>query len=142
DGLAVIAHPKADWVDAMTVEELKAIWRPEAQGTILRWNQVRPGWPDAELRLFGAGTDSGTYDYFTHAIVGTEHASRGDFTSSEDDNVLVQGVSTDVHALGFFGYAYYLENADRLKLVPIDDGVAENGDGPIAPTPETVANGT
>ena len=142
DGLAVAVHPKNDWVDHMTVEELKTIWAPESQGKVLKWSQVREGWPDSDLHLFGPGIDSGTYDYFTQAIVGKEHSSRGDFTSSEDDHVLVQGVSTDPAGLGFFGYAYYAENKDKLKLVPIDDGNASNGDGPVAPSPETVENGT
>jgi phosphate transport system substrate-binding protein len=135
-------NPKNDWVDHLTVEELKTLWQPEAQGKIMRWNQVRAGWPDQEIHLFGAGVDSGTFDYFTAAIVGTEHASRGDFTSSEDDNVLVQGVSTDPRALAFFGFAYYAENREALKLIPIEDGNDENGAGPIAPSPETVADGT
>jgi phosphate transport system substrate-binding protein len=142
DGLAVMVHKGNAWVDHMTVAELKTIWAPEAQGKVTRWSQVRKGWPDKDLRLFGAGIDSGTYDYFTQAIVGKEHSSRGDFTSSEDDNVLVQGVSSDQNSLGFFGYAYYQENKDKLKLVPIDDGVDDNGKGPIEPSPETVENGT
>ncbi len=142
DGLAVMVHPSNDWVDHMTVGELKKIWAPEAQGKIMTWNQVRQGWPNKPLHLFGAGVDSGTYDYFTQAIVGKEHASRGDFTSSEDDNVLVQGISSDPAALGFFGYAYYQESKDKLKLVPIDDGKDANGKGPITPSPETVENGT
>ena len=142
DGLAVMVHPSNDWVDHMTVAELKTIWAPEAQGKITKWSQVRKGWPDRDIHLFGAGVDSGTYDYFTKAIVGTEHASRGDFTSSEDDNVLVQGISSDPAALGFFGYAYYQESKDKLKLVPIEDGNDENGKGPISPSPETVENGT
>ncbi|MHA2641241.1 MAG: PstS family phosphate ABC transporter substrate-binding protein [bacterium JZ-2024 1] len=142
DGLTVVVHPKNDWVDYMTVEELRRLWAPEAQGKITRWNQIRPSWPDKEIHLFGAGVDSGTYDYFTEAIVGKEHSSRGDFTSSEDDNVLVQGVASDVHALGFFGVAYYEENADKLRAVPIDDGNDANGKGPVAPDYENVANGT
>jgi len=142
DGIAVVAHKQADWIDYMTVEELKKLWAPEAQGRVTRWNQIRPDWPDEELHLFGAGVDSGTYDYFTQAIVGEEHSSRGDFTSSEDDNVLVQGIANDVQALGFFGLAYYVENRDKLKIVPIDDGNEENGSGPIAPSLETVADGT
>lgn len=142
DGIAVVVHPANDWVDHLTVAELQALWRPEAQGEILRWSQVRTGWPDEEVHLFGPGVDSGTYDYFTKAIVGTEHSSRGDFTSSEDDNVLVQGIATDRLALGFFGFAYYEENASRLKLVPIEDGDESNGAGPIAPSPQTVADGT
>jgi phosphate transport system substrate-binding protein len=142
DGLAVVVHPKNTWATSMTVAELKKLWEPGAQGTIMRWSQVRDGWPDQEIHLFGAGVDSGTFDYFTEVIAGKSGASRGDYTSSEDDNVIVQGVSGDVHALGFFGYAYYEQNKDKLKLVPVDDGDASNGDGPIAPSPETVANGT
>jgi phosphate transport system substrate-binding protein len=142
DGLAVMVNPQNDWVDHLTVEELKKIWAPEAQGKITTWSQVRQGWPNKPLHLFGAGVDSGTYDYFTEAIVGKEHSSRGDFTSSEDDNVLVQGIATDQLALGFFGFAYYGENQDKLKLVPVDDGKPDNGKGPITPSAETVANGT
>jgi len=142
DGIAVVVNPKNDWVSSLTVEDLKTLWSPEAQNKVKRWNQVRTDWPEKEAHLFGPGVDSGTYDYFTKAIVGKEHSSRGDFTSSEDDNVLVQGVATDSMALGFFGYAYYLENKDRLKLLSIDDGKDENGKGPIAPSAETVANAT
>jgi len=142
DGLAVMVHPENNWVDHMTVEELKLLWAPEAQDKITKWSQVRKGWPDKPIHLFGPGVDSGTYDYFTQAIVGKEHASRGDYTSSEDDNVLVQGISGDAAALGFFGYAYYNENKDKLKLIPIEDGKDDNGKGPILPSPETVANGT
>ncbi len=142
DGLSVVVHPDNDFANEMTVEELKKLWEPEAQGKITKWNQIRSGWPNEDIHLFGAGVDSGTYDYFTAAIVGKEHASRGDFTSSEDDNVLVQGVSTDKWALGFFGFAYYSENAKKLKLVGIDDENDENGKGAIKPSEETVANGT
>jgi phosphate transport system substrate-binding protein len=137
DGIAIVLHRDNSWVDRMTVEELKQLWRPEAQGQITKWSQIRTGWPEEEIHLFGAGVDSGTYDYFTEAIVGKEHSSRGDFTSSEDDNVLVQGISTDRLALGFFGYAYYAENADKLKLVPVD-----GGKGPIAPSPATISDGS
>jgi phosphate transport system substrate-binding protein len=142
DGLSVVVSPTNDWVDHVTVEELKRLWQPEAQGEIMRWNQLRAGWPDEEIHLFGAGVDSGTYDYFTAAIVGKEHSSRGDFTSSEDDNVLVQGIATDRLALGFFGYAYYAENRERLRLLAVDDGKADNGAGPIAPSPTSVADGS
>ena len=137
DGLAVVVHPKNTWVQSMTVAELKKLWEPAAQGKILRWNQVRPEWPNQEIHLFGAGVDSGTFDYFTEAIVGKATQSRGDYTSSEDDNVIVQGVSGDTYALGYFGYAYYEENKDKLKIVPVD-----GGKGAITPSPETVANGT
>ena len=142
DGIAVVVNPQNDWVDHFTVEELKKLWEPAAQGKVTRWSQIREGWPDEEIHLFGPGVDSGTYDYFTKAIVGEEHASRGDYTSSEDDNVLVQGVSTDKYALGYFGYAYYAENKGKLRVVPIDDGDEANGQGPVTPSPETVANGT
>ena len=101
DGIAIVVNPKAAWISDITVAELKTLWAPEAQGKVMRWNQVRAAWPDREIHLFGAGVDSGTYDYFTEAIIGKAKASRGDFTSSEDDNVLVQGVSSDELALGF-----------------------------------------
>jgi phosphate transport system substrate-binding protein len=142
DGLAVVVHPKNTWASSMTVAELKTLWEPGAQGKITRWNQVRPSWPDREIHLFGAGVDSGTFDYFTEAIVGKMDASRGDYTSSEDDNVIVQGVSGDENSLGYFGYAYYEQNQGKLKLIAIDDGDDTNGKGPIAPSPETVKNGT
>lgn len=142
DGLAVVVNPKNDWVRSLTVRELQRIWEPGAQQRVLRWNHIRPEWPDVPLRLFGAGVDSGTYDYFTRAVVGKEHHSRGDYTSSEDDNVLVQGVSQDVGALGFFGLAYYEENREKLRLIPVDDGDPMNGSGPIAPSSSTVSDGT
>jgi phosphate transport system substrate-binding protein len=141
DGIAIVVHPNASWVDDITVRELKTLWEPAAQGVITKWSQVRPGWPDQEVHLFGAGVDSGTYDYFTQAIVGTARASRGDFTSSEDDNVLVEGISGDEHALGFLPFAYYEENHERMKLVPVDDGVERNGAGAIVPSPETIRSG-
>ena len=142
DGLAVVVNPKNTWAASMTVDELKKLWAPEAQGKIMRWNQVRSSWPDREIHLYGAGVDSGTYDYFTEAVVGKEGASRGDFTSSEDDNVLVQGIANDELALGFMGIAYVEQNKDRLKLVPVDDGKADNGAGPVVASVETVRNGT
>jgi phosphate transport system substrate-binding protein len=137
DALSVVVNPRNGWVACMTVAELKKIWEPDAQGKITRWNQVRPEWPDAPLNLYGAGTDSGTFDYFTEAIVGKAKASRGDYTASEDDNVLVQGVANDQYALGYFGLAYYFENQDKLKAVAID-----NGKGCVLPSEETVRNGT
>ena len=141
DGIALMINPKNNWVSHMTVKELKKIWEPAAQGKIKKWNQIRTAWPDKEIHLFGAGVDSGTYDYFTEAIVGKEHSSRGDFTSSEDDNVLVQGISTDVLSLGFFGMAYYENNKDKLKLVGIDDENDANGKGPILPTYDNILKG-
>ncbi|MBX7107249.1 MAG: PstS family phosphate ABC transporter substrate-binding protein [Chitinophagales bacterium] len=142
DGLAVTVNPKNTWVDKLTVAELKAIWESAAQGKINNWKQVRKGFPDKPLKLFGPGTDSGTFDYFTEAVIGKKGDSRGDYTASEDDNVLVQGVSADEGALGYFGLAYYEENASKLKLIPIDDGNESNGAGAILPSIETVQNGT
>jgi phosphate transport system substrate-binding protein len=142
DGIAIVVNPRASWINDIPVEELRTLWEPAAQGKISRWNQVRAGWPDREIHLFGAGVDSGTYDYFTEAITGKVKASRGDFTSSEDDNVLVQGVAGDEIALGFLPFAYFEENQGRLKLVPVDDGKADNGDGPVAPNLETIKTGT
>jgi phosphate transport system substrate-binding protein len=142
DGLTVVVHPSNDWIKDITVAELKKIWEPEAQGKIRRWNQIRPEWPNQEIHLYGAGVESGTYDYFTEAIVGKSHSSRGDYTASEDDNVLVQGVSTDPLALGFFGYAYYEENKSKLRAVPVNDEDDSNGAGAILPSRETVENGT
>ncbi|WP_439881210.1 PstS family phosphate ABC transporter substrate-binding protein [Pontibacter sp. MBLB2868] len=142
DGLTVVINPENDWVKDITTEELKKIWEPAAQGTIKRWNQIRPEWPDKEIHLYGPGVESGTYDYFTEAVVGESGASRGDYTASEDDNVLVQGVSTDPYALGFFGFAYYEENQDKLKVVPVNDMNDSNGAGAIAPSLETVKDGS
>ena len=142
DGIAIVVNPKNTWAQSITMQELRTLWSPEAQGKVTRWNQVRTSWPDREVRLFGAGVDSGTFDYFTEAVTGKEKASRGDFTSSEDDNVIVQGVSGDEVALGFLPLAYAEQNASALKLVPVDDAKADNGEGPITPSAETVRNGT
>ena len=142
DGLAVVVNPKNTWVDHLTTAELKKIWEPAAQGKITKWSDIRPGFPDKPLTLFAPGVDSGTFDYFTEAINGESQASRGDFTPSEDDNVLVQGITRDENALGYFGFAYYVENQDKLKVVPIDDGNEDNGKGAIAPSLQTVGNGT
>jgi phosphate transport system substrate-binding protein len=139
DALAVLVNPRNDWAKEMAVAELKKIWEPEAQGKITSWKQVRDSFPDRPLKLYGPGVDSGTYDYFTAAVVGKEHSSRGDFTASEDDNVLVQGVAGDINALGFFGLAYYLENKSRLKAVaikPKDDSKA------VEPSVETAKDGS
>src|SRR2546426_7299646 len=119
DALTVMVNPKNDWVKALTVPDLKKMWEPAAQGKVTTWNQVRSEWPNSPLKLFGPGADSGTFDYFTEAIVGKAKSSRGDFTASEDDNVLVQGIANDRNALGYFGFAYYVENKDKLKAVPI-----------------------
>lgn len=137
DGLAVLVNPANDWVDSFTVEELKKIWEPAAQGKIMKWNQIRPEWPNEEIHLFGPGVASGTYDYFTEAIVGKSGSSRGDFTASEDDHVLVQGIAGDKFSLGFFGLAYYAENKDKLTLIGV-----HNGESIVKPTLETVSNGT
>jgi phosphate transport system substrate-binding protein len=142
DGLAIVVNPKNTWAASITVAELKTLWEPAAQGKVMRWKQVRSSWPDREIHLFGAGVDSGTFDYFTEAIVGKEDQSRGDYTNSEDDNVIVQGVSGDENALGYFGYAYYEENKDKLKLVAVDDEDDSNGKGPVLPSPESVKDGT
>ncbi|MCC7125466.1 MAG: PstS family phosphate ABC transporter substrate-binding protein [Acidobacteria bacterium] len=141
DGIAIVVNPKASWIERITVAELKTLWAPEAQNTVTRWSQVRAGWPDREIHLFGAGVDSGTYDYFTEAITGKTKASRGDFTSSEDDNVLVQGISSDELALGFLPFAYFEENRDLLKLVPVDDERGDNGEGGVLPSPESIRTG-
>jgi phosphate transport system substrate-binding protein len=137
DALTVIVNPKNDWVKALTVPDLKKMWEPGAQGKVSTWNQVRSEWPNNPLKLFGPGADSGTFDYFTEAIVGKAKSSRGDFTASEDDNVLVQGVANDRNALGYFGFAYYVENQGKLKAAAID-----GGKGPVLPSAKTVEDGT
>ncbi|AFD08211.1 PstS family phosphate ABC transporter substrate-binding protein [Solitalea canadensis] len=137
DGLAVVVSKQNTFIDHLTVAELKKLWEPAAQGTVKTWDQIRSSFPKEPIKLYGAGTASGTYDYFTEAICGKKGASRGDYTASEDDNVLVQGVSNDKNGLAYFGLAYYEQNIDKLKLIPVD-----NGNGPIAPSQETVGNGT
>jgi phosphate transport system substrate-binding protein len=137
DGLSVVVNPQNDWCKDITVAELKKIWEPEAQGKITKWSQVRAGWPNEEIHLYGPGSQSGTFDFFTEAINGKSKACRGDYTASEDDNVLVQGIAGDKYALGYFGLAYYEANSDKLKLVGVD-----NGAGAITPSVETVKNKT
>lgn len=137
DGLAVVANPENNWCDQLSVEELKKIWEPEAQKIIVNWKQVRDGFPDAQLTLLGPGTASGTFDYFTEAIIGESGKSRGDYMPSEDDQVLVQGVMGDKNALGFFGLAYFEENSNKLKLIAVDDG-----SGPVLPSQQTVMDGS
>ncbi|MGH8740875.1 MAG: PstS family phosphate ABC transporter substrate-binding protein, partial [Burkholderiales bacterium] len=138
DALTVVINPKNAFIKQLTIAEMKKMWEPAAQGKLTTWKQVNPAWPDQPMKLFGPGADSGTFDYFTEAVVGKSKSSRGDFTASEDDNVLVQGVARDVNGLGYFGYAYYVENRDKLKAVPI---VNEKGQ-PVAPSMEAVLKGS
>ena len=138
DAITVVVNPKNAFIKQLTIAEMKKMWEPGAQGKVMRWNQVNPAWPDQPMKLFGPGADSGTFDYFTEAVVGKSKSSRGDFTASEDDNVLVSGVSRDVNGLGYFGYAYYIENKDKLRAVPI---VNEKGQA-VEPSMETVLKGT
>jgi phosphate transport system substrate-binding protein len=133
DALTVVINPKNTWAKTLTVADLHAIWDPSAQGRIMRWNQVRKDWPNQPMTLFGPGSDSGTFDYFTEAVNGKAKASRGDYTASEDDNVLVQGVESNVNALGYFGYSYYIAHQDKLTAASID-----GGKGPVAPSVQTV----
>ncbi|MBI4519919.1 MAG: PstS family phosphate ABC transporter substrate-binding protein [Gemmatimonadetes bacterium] len=135
DGLSVIVNPANRFVACLTVEELKRIWEPNSR--VRTWRDVRSEWPAEEVRLYGPGTDSGTFDYFTEVIVGEARASRSDYQASEDDNVLVQGVAGDPYSLGYFGYAYYAENTDRLKLVGVD-----SGQGCVLPSEQTIEDGT
>ena len=135
DGLSVVVNPENYWVDYLSVEELNLIWAPGSN--VDEWSDVREEWPKEPLRLYGPGTDSGTFDYFTKVVNGEEQASRADFTASEDDNVLVQGIAGDSYGLGYFGYAYYKENQDKVKIVPID-----GGEGPVVPTEESINLGT
>ncbi|MGQ0383665.1 MAG: PstS family phosphate ABC transporter substrate-binding protein [Gammaproteobacteria bacterium] len=138
DALTVAVNPQNTWVTQLTIADLKKMWEPAAQGKLLRWNQVNPKWPNEPLVLFGPGADSGTFDYFTEAVVGKAKSSRGDFTGSEDDNVLVQGISNNKHGLGYFGFAYYAPNASRMKAVPI---VGKSGK-PVLPSLENVNSGS
>jgi phosphate transport system substrate-binding protein len=137
DALTVVINPQNDWAKTLTVADLKKIWEPGAQGKLKSWKDVNPAFPDVPLKLYGPGADSGTFDYFTEAVVGKAKSSRGDYTASEDDNVLVQGVSRDKGGLGYFGFAYYIENQKKLKAVGVD-----GGKGPVLPSPEAVENGT
>ncbi|MCF8001042.1 MAG: PstS family phosphate ABC transporter substrate-binding protein, partial [Halanaerobiales bacterium] len=130
DGITVVINPANDWAENITVEELQMIWKPNSP--VDTWSDVRPEWPDEEIELYGPGADSGTFDYFTGAVVGNESESRADYTASEDDNVLVQGVAGSKYALGYFGFAYYEENQNKLKAAAI------NG---VKPSPETIENG-
>jgi phosphate transport system substrate-binding protein len=133
DALTIAVNPQNNWAKDITVAELKKIWEPGAEGKITKWNQVRSSWPDRPIKLYGAGDKSGTFDYFTEAIVGKAKASRKDYTTSEDDEVLVAGINKDPDALGYFGYAYYEENKDKLKVLAVN-----SGKGAVLPSPETV----
>lgn len=137
DGISVVVNPENNWVDCLTVDQLKTIWAPDSQGSVTNWNQVDASYPDVPLILFGPGADSGTFDYFTEAINGEEGSSRSDYTGSEDDDVTVQGVKTDEGALGYFGFTYLEENAEVVKGLEVD-----GGDGCVAPSVETVQDGT
>jgi phosphate transport system substrate-binding protein len=139
DALTIVINPKNTWAKTMTVADLKKIWEPGAQGRIKTWKQVRPDWPAKPIVLFGPGADSGTFDYFTEAVNGKAKASRGDYTASEDDNTLVQGVIANENALGYFGFAYYQANKDKMTAVAVDAG---KGKGPVLPSLENVSNGT
>lgn len=135
DGLSVLVSPDNDFVECLSVEQLKAIWEPGS--AVSSWNDVDPAFPDKKIVLYGPDTDSGTFDYFTEEVVGEAQASRADYTASADDNVLVQGIAGGRYSLGYFGYAYYAENTDKLKLVAVD-----SGNGCVTPTSETIENGT
>jgi phosphate transport system substrate-binding protein len=137
DALTVVTSAENDFVDCITTEELNKMWAPEAEGTVTTWSDVNPEWPDEDLELYGPGTDSGTFDYFTDEINGEEGASRSDYNASEDDNVIVQGVSGSPSALGYFGFTYYEENADTLKALEVD-----SGDGCVAPSAESAGDGS
>ena len=135
DGLSVMVSPKNDFVDCLTIDQLHDIWKPES--TVANWSDVNPDWPDTKMNLYGPGTDSGTFDYFTEEVNGEAKLSRADYTASEDDNVLVRGIAGDRNALGYFGYAYYAENTDKLKVLGVD-----SGDGCVIPSPETIEDGS
>ena len=137
DGISVVVNPENTWCNAITVAQLKKLWEPGS--TVTKWSELDPAWPDEEIRLFGPDTDSGTFDYFTDVICGEEGASRTGYTPSTDDNVLVRGVSGEKYSLGYFGFAYYLENAAKLRAVPVSatDDIADA----VAPTPETIEGG-
>jgi phosphate transport system substrate-binding protein len=135
DGISVVVNPENDWVDCMTTDQLKQLWGPDS--TVKNWSELNPDWPNEPINLFGPGTESGTYDYFTQQINGEEGVSRSDFTPSEDDNVLVEGVAGDKDALGYFGLAYYLANTDKLKVIGVDAG-----NGCVVPSKDTVRDGT
>ena len=137
DALTIVANKENSFLTCLTVDELKTLWGPEATGKVTKWNQVNPSFPAEDIKLYGPGTDSGTFDYFTDEINGEEGASRTDYEPSEDDNVIVQGVSGDPNALGYFGFTYFEENAEALKAIEVD-----NGEGCVAPSSETARDGS
>jgi phosphate transport system substrate-binding protein len=137
DAITIVVNPQNNWVGTLTIADLKKMWEPSAQGTVTTWKQVRGEWPDEKLMLFGPGADSGTFDYFTEAVVGKSKASRGDYTASEDDNTLVQGVVNNKNGIGYFGFAYYAAHKDKMRAIEID-----GGKGPVAPSLENVVNGS
>ncbi len=139
DALTIVINPKNDWLKSITVADLRKLWEPAAQGRVTKWKQVNGQWPDQGVKLFGPGADSGTFDYFTEAINGRAKSSRGDYTAAEDDNILVQGVARDVNGLGYFGYAYYFENKDKLKALPI---INPKTNQPVLPSMESVMDGS
>ncbi len=141
DAMTIVVNP-ANTLTEISVEDLKKMWEPGAQGKITKWNQVNPKWPDAPLKLYGAGSDSGTFDYFTEAINGKAKASRGDYTGSEDDNTLIQGVANDKNSLGYVPYAYYEPNKKKLKALAVIGGEKAPKKTAVAPSPTTVENGT
>jgi phosphate transport system substrate-binding protein len=142
DAIAVVVHPGNTWMSEITAEELKKLWEPAAQGKITKWNQVNPKWPAEDIKLYGPGADSGTFDYFTEAIVGKAKSSRGDYTASEDDNTLVQGVSRDKNALGYFGLSYAEGNSKKLKIVPVNGGDKAPTKKAVSPSAKSVEDGS
>jgi len=142
DATVVVVNPKNKWVNEITTADLKKIWEPSAQGKLLKWNQIQAQWPEENLKLYGAGADSGTFDYFTEAIVGKSKSSRGDYTASEDDNTLVLGVSKDIHSLGYLPLAYYEENKSKLKALAVISSEGKSANKPVLPSKATVENGT
>jgi len=136
DALTIVVSTKNTWLQSITIDDLKKMWEPAAQGKVTKWKQVNLAWPDTQMKLYGPGADSGTFDYFTEAAVGKAKSSRGDYTASEDDNVLVQGVSQDANSIGYFGFAYFNENTDKLRAVPV---ISPAGKA-VSPSMETVMN--
>ena len=137
DGLAIVANPKNDWCESLTVEQLRQIWQPEAKDKVMKWSDIDSAWPDEKFKLYGPGTSSGTFEYFTETICGEAGASRTDFQRNEDDNMLVRGVAGEDNSLCYFGYAYYAQNKSILKLIGVD-----SGSGPVRPSEETVRDGS